>query len=228
MLSLKNITQEFNNLTVLSDISFNVSENEIVAIMGPSGCGKSTLLKIISGIIKPTYGSIIGLNDEIAFVFQDDRLLPWKTTWENISLVKDEKDFEKIASLVEDVGLKGFEKYKPEQLSGGMKKRCGIARAFYYESKLLLMDEPFSGLDYYMRQDMIRMLLSVWEKRKQSILFVTHEIDEALQVADKIIILSQRPAKILSELTLPPVSERNLQSEKINSIRKEILSLTLK
>lgn len=227
MISLKNISHKFNDLQVLSDISFNIEENEIVSIMGPSGCGKSTLLKIIAGLIKAEWGEVIGICSGISFVFQDDRLLPWKTTWQNISLVKDTEEVEKIKSLIQDVGLQGFENYKPFQLSGGMRKRCGVARAFYYDGDLLLMDEPFSGLDYYKRREMLQMLLNVWNKRKQSVVFITHEVDEALEIADRIIFFSERPSKIIREIHLPNREKRKGNNKLLNEIRNEILATIL-
>lgn len=227
MISLKNISHKFNDLQVLSDISFNIEENEIVSIMGPSGCGKSTLLKIIAGLIKAERGEVIGICSGISFVFQDDRLLPWKTTWQNISLVKDTEEVEKIKSLIQDVGLQGFENYKSFQLSGGMRKRCGVARAFYYDGDLLLMDEPFSGLDYYKRREMLQMLLNVWNKRKQSVVFITHEVDEALEIADRIIFFSERPSKIIREIHLPNREKRKGNNKLLNEIRNEILATIL-
>lgn len=227
MILVKNISHKFNDLQVLSDISFNIEENEIVSIMGPSGCGKSTLLKIIAGLIKAERGEVIGICSGISFVFQDDRLLPWKTTWQNISLVKDTEEVEKIKSLIQDVGLQGFENYMPFQLSGGMRKRCGVARAFYYDGDLLLMDEPFSGLDYYKRREMLQMLLNVWNKRKQSVVFITHEVDEALEIADRIIFFSERPSKIIREIHLPNREKRKGNNKLLNEIRNEILATIL-
>lgn len=223
MISIKQIDHDFADLPVLSDISFDIRENEILSVMGPSGCGKSTLLRIIAGLIKPKSGSISGGCDKVSFVFQDDRLLPWKSTRQNISLVGEREDAEKIDALIRDVGLQGFEDYRPAQLSGGMKKRCGVARAFYYESKLLLLDEPFSGLDYSLRQEMLDMLLRVWEKRKQSIVFITHEADEAIRIADRILLLSGRPSRIVEELQLP---DRELRDERFRrEIRAKLRSL---
>lgn len=225
MLSVENICQSFGELSVLDNVNFKVSDDEIVAVMGPSGCGKSTLLNIISGLEKPDSGLVSGLKDSIAFVFQDDRLLPWKTVWENIALVNDQEDKEAIESLIYDVGLEGFEQYKPAKLSGGMKKRCSIARAFYYKSEILLMDEPFQGLDYFLRQEMLKMLLRVWNSHKKPVLFITHEIDEALMVANRIIILSNRPSSIIKEIQLPSYEQRNSKACGLNKIRKEILSI---
>jgi NitT/TauT family transport system ATP-binding protein len=225
MLCVKNISHSFGALSVLKNISFHVADDEIVSVIGPSGCGKSTLLNIIAKLQKPCTGFIEGANNATAFVFQDDRLLPWRTVWQNISLVNDKDDDERIKGLISDVGLEGFEHYKPKQLSGGMKKRCGIARAFYYKSDLLLMDEPFQGLDYSLRQEMLRMLLRVWNRHKQGILFITHDIEEAMTVSNRIIVLSNRPSRIIKEIVLPSYEERNLTSSKINKIRQEIISI---
>ncbi len=132
MLEMKGISKRMGDLPVLSDISFHVKEGEIVAIIGPSGCGKSTLFNLISKLDIPDSGSIQGIGDSVACVFQDDRLLPWRTVRENIRLVREPEDKGKIQELIDAVGLNGFESYYPKQLSGGMQKRCGIARAFYY------------------------------------------------------------------------------------------------
>lgn len=226
MLSIRDVSQILGQRKVLENISFEVRKHEIVALMGPSGCGKSSLLNMISGFLSPDYGTINYVGENISFVFQDDRLLPWKTVWENIAIVGEEKSDEKeICELIREVGLEGFEHYKPSCISGGMKKRCGIARAFYYKSDLLLMDEPFQGLDFCLRQEMIKMLMNVWEKRQHSILFVTHEIDEAFAVAGKIIVLSKSPARVLSEIQLPPYHERNNKKEQLNRIREQIIEM---
>lgn len=225
MLIVENISHDFGVLPVLENISFEVADNEIVAVIGPSGCGKSTLLNIIAGLEKTHSGTISGVENGKAFVFQDDRLLPWRTVWQNISIVNDMENTVEIENLISDVGLEGFGDYKPEQLSGGMKKRCSIARAFYYKSEILLMDEPFQGLDYFSRQEMLKILLRVWNQHKQTVLFITHEIDEALMVANRIIILSSRPANIIKEIQLPSYEERNSRGCSMNKIRKEILSI---
>ncbi|MEG0250698.1 MAG: ATP-binding cassette domain-containing protein [Peptostreptococcus sp.] len=227
LIEIKNICHKFGELSIIDNINFFIKDQEIVAILGPSGCGKSTLLRILSGLEDSTSGTITGIKGKIAFTFQDDRLLAWRNVWDNIKVVKDKENKEKIRTLIKDVGLEGFESYKPAQLSGGMKKRLGVARTFYYEGDLILMDEPFSGLDYYMRQDMLEMLLRVWNKNRQSILFVTHEIDEALKIADRILILSKRPTSIKKEFQLPDRSLRHEKRELINNIREEILALTM-
>ncbi len=228
MLKVENINQSFGHLQVLKDISFTVNDDEIVAIIGPSGCGKSTLLNIIAGLQKPATGTVCNSSDKIAFMFQDDRLLPWLSVYDNIKVVNDNINNGVISKLIEDVGLSGFENYKPEQISGGMKKRCAIARAFYYDSKLLLMDEAFQGLDYCLRQEMVKMLMCVWNDNKKSVLFITHEIDEALTVASRIVVLSDRPTTIIKEYILPPREARMTKEEILNKIRTEIISLITK
>lgn len=223
MLSVNNISKSYNLLPVINNISFEVADNEIVAIIGPSGCGKSTLLNIIAGLESKDNGKIEHSGDTVAYVFQDDRLLQWRTVWDNIKIVNDCVDEDEIADLIFKVGLTGFEKYKPNQLSGGMKKRCGIARAFYYKSNLLILDEPFQGLDYGLRQEMLKMLLDIWNCRKQSVLFITHEIDEALTVASRILVMSKRPGTIVKEFNLTELNDRGLASSEINEVRKQIM-----
>jgi NitT/TauT family transport system ATP-binding protein len=224
VLVVKEVTKSFDDLPVLNNIGFQIADNEIVALIGPSGCGKSTLLNIISGLEPLDIGKIEYSGDAISYVFQDDRLLQWRSVWDNIRIVNNTINENEISELICDVGLKGFEKYKPNQLSGGMKKRCGIARAFYYKSKLLIMDEPFQGLDYCLRQEMLKMLLRVWNRRKQSVLFITHEIDEALTVAGRIVVMSKRPGTIVQEFNLKGIEDRSLSSLEINNIRQQIVS----
>ncbi|WP_018306991.1 ABC transporter ATP-binding protein [Desulfitobacterium hafniense] len=224
MLQLHEISKSFGTLPVLNKVSFTVEDGEIVALIGPSGCGKSTLLNIIAGIQKPDEGALSGGSDAMAYVFQDDRLLPWRTVWDNIRLVRDKENRPVIQELIDTVGLRGFETYYPAQLSGGMKKRCGIARSFYYESHLLLMDEPFQGLDYCLRREMLHLLLKVWQKHKQGVLFITHEIDDALTIASRIIVLSPRPGEISKEFRLPGQEGRDPGSPELTDTRREIIA----
>ena len=178
MLTIDRVCKSFGSLSVLKDVSLTVGDGEIVALIGPSGCGKTTLLDFSSGLSQPDSGTVIG-GENISYMFQSARLLPWRTVYENIRLVREDVSPEEIHELIKAVGLEGFANYYPDQLSGGMAKRCALARAFHYQGTHLLMDEPFQGLDYGIRMEMIAMLLSVWKKHRQGILFVTHEIDEA-------------------------------------------------
>jgi len=225
VLRVRNVTKSFRSLPVLQDVSFEVKEDEIVAVIGPSGCGKSTLLNAISGLVSPDRGIVEADRECIAYVFQDNRLLPWETVYDNVRLVRNVENREEILGLIEAVGLKGFEGFYPSQLSGGMLKRCGIARAFYYPSRLLLMDEPFQGLDYCLRQEMLSTLLRVWETRRQGVLFITHEIDEALTVASRILVFSRRPARVIEEISLSGREGRHVDTEELSEMRARIISL---
>ncbi len=222
MLTIDRVSKSFGSLSVLKDISLTVGDGEIVALIGPSGCGKTTLLDIISGLSQPDSGTVTG-GENISYMFQSARLLPWRTVYENIRLVREDVSPEEIHELIKAVGLEGFANYYPDQLSGGMAKRCALARAFHYQGTHLLMDEPFQGLDYGIRMEMIAMLLSVWKKHRQGILFVTHEIDEALTVASKIVLLRARPMTIRDVISLPGKEGRDPSSPELTAIRQEII-----
>ena len=183
MLRLSGICKRFEDLPVLSNLSLTLSRGEIVALIGPSGCGKTTLLNIISGLTAPDAGTVEGADGRLSYMFQSARLLPWRTVEENIRLVREEAPAGEVRSLITAVGLEGFERYYPGQLSGGMARRCALARAFHFGGEIFLMDEPFQGLDYGIRMEMLSMLLSIWQRERPGVLFVTHEIDEALTVA---------------------------------------------
>lgn len=221
IIEVRNLTKYYNSLHVLNEISFNINCGEFVSIIGPSGCGKTTLLKIISGLIKPTKGEIIinGNPVEIAlkrkefgFVFQNPVLLPWRNALKNVELPLEILDYKSSGNspreLLELVGLKGFEDYYPNELSGGMQQRVAIARALIIDPTILLMDEPFGALDEIMRDKMNLELLRIWRKKKSitsTVIFVTHSIPEAVFLSDRVIILSERPAVVekIIEVNLP-------------------------
>ncbi len=226
MLKVEKVKKNFNDNCVLEDFSMVVGKKEIVCIIGPSGCGKSTLLNIISGILKPSEGEVVNNSLRTSYVFQEDRLLPWKNVYDNIRIVNEDSRKENCLRLIEKVELKGFEKYFPSELSGGMRQRCSIARAFNYEADLLLMDEPFKSLDYNLRLNMIQHLLKIWENTKKSIVFVTHEIDEALLLGDQILVLSNRPTKIVQRFDIKILQkERHLKNFHLTKVRNEIIDL---
>lgn len=226
ILKFSNVRKEFTGVNVLKNLSFEAEKEEIICIIGPSGCGKSTILNIIMDIIQPSYGKVINNSRNTSYVFQEDRLLPWKNVYENIRLVDDSNSHSYCMNLIEKVGLKGFEGFLPYELSGGMRQRCSIARAFNYEADLLLMDEPFKSLDYNLRINMISYLLTLWERNKKTIIFVTHEIDEALLLGDKILFLTNRPTEVLTEFSLKtPKMKRNLTDIYLVEIRNQIINL---
>ena len=225
MLEIRHVSKAFEQLPVIDNLSLLVKDQEIVALTGPSGCGKTTLLNMISGIEKPDTGEIRGADIRISYMFQNTRLLPWKTVYDNIRLVNEDAGHDAVMELIDAVGLTGFENYYPAQISGGMAKRCALARAFHYRGELLLMDEPFQGLDYGLRMEMLRMTLRIWKERKPSILFVTHEIDEAFTVASRIAVLSRRPSSVQKELELPGENGRDCADPCLSTIRREIHAL---
>lgn len=223
MLTLKSLSKAYDGLPVLSDLSLTLSMGEIVALIGPSGCGKTTLLNLISGLAQPDSGTVEGIEAKLSYMFQSSRLLPWRTVEENIRLVRDTPNPAAVQALISAVGLEGFEHYYPAQLSGGMARRCALARAFYFSGAYFLMDEPFQGLDYGIRMEMVKMLLSIWRLEKPGVLFVTHEIDEALTVATRIAVLSSRPTTVQSWITLPGPEGRDASGPELAQIRQKII-----
>lgn len=200
-------------LPVLRDISFSVASEEFLCILGPSGSGKSTLLRILAGLLPPTRGEIFYYNEPlngprrtIGLVFQKANLMPWRTVLENITLplelqrIPGEEARQQAQELVDLVGLSGFEQALPRDLSGGMAQRVAIARALVHDPGLLLLDEPFGALDALNRERMGDELLRIWQLRRKTVIMVTHAIQEAIFLADRIIILSSRPGQICLEM----------------------------
>lgn len=207
----------------LKDINLQVNQGEFISIIGPSGCGKSTLLKIISNLEKYNGGEIqfsedIDAVEDIGFVFQDSVLLPWKSVYENvifplkIKKMVNEKNKEYLEQLLEIAGLSDFKDSLPRELSGGMKQRASIVRSLSYDPQLLLMDEPFGALDALTRDTLNMQLLEIWEKTKKTILFVTHSIEEAVFLSDRVIVMSPRPGRIKEILDIDIPRPRNLET----------------
>ncbi len=209
---IEHVSKRYGELLALSDIDVAVEAEEFVAVLGPSGCGKSTLLNMVAGLLTPSAGAIYlegtptpGRNPS-AMVFQEFALFPWRTVQANVELGLEEAGLpaaerHRLARrYIELTGLAGFEARYPHQLSGGMRQRVGIARALAVEPAVLLMDEPFSALDAQTRQLMQEELLSIWERTRQTILYVTHNIAEAVYMADRVIVLSRRPGRVLADV----------------------------
>lgn len=206
----EDLRRSYGDYAALKGVSFSVAEGEFAAIMGPSGCGKSTLLNLIAGLLTPTGGNVFfeGLAGDshppTAMVFQEFALFPWRTVLGNIEFGLEERGVsaaernERARKLIELVGLAGFEAKYPHQLSGGMRQRVGIARALAVEPAVLLMDEPFSALDAQTRQLLQIELLAIWERTRKTILYVTHNIQEAVFMADRVAVLSRRPGRLIA------------------------------
>jgi NitT/TauT family transport system ATP-binding protein len=224
---------EESEVRVLEDLDLDVREGELVCILGPSGCGKSTLLNIVAGFLPPTSGSVRIDGEEVhgpdprrIFVFQERGVFPWLTVEGNIGfglgrLGRAERAA-RIAHYVRLVGLEGFEKSYPHELSGGMKQRVEVARALAVDPDMLFLDEPFGALDSITRLEMRRELLRIWQAEQKTILFVTHDIEESVQLADRVVVLSARPARIrrIVEIDLP--HPRDLSSRRYLELRDGI------
>ncbi len=236
MLSIKRLTKRFDNFTALLDVSLEVNNGEFVCLLGPSGCGKTSLLRLAAGLDSPTEGELFldgkkieGVNKECGFVFQEYVLFPWRTAKGNIEfgpeirgVQKDER--ERISQhYIDLVGLKGFENHYPHELSGGMKQRVGIARAYANNPKLLLMDEPFGALDAQTRNIMQGELLRIWEKEHISVLFVTHSVDEAVYLADRVIVMSAHPGTVKEIFEVKILRPRVRTGPEANAMRDLIL-----
>jgi NitT/TauT family transport system ATP-binding protein len=222
MLQFKSIGLQYDGKQILEDISFELHEEEIVALIGKSGSGKSTILRIMAELIEPSSGEVRFFNEmkgeKMSMVFQNFALLPWLTVEENIAMVLESRKIsrEQIQRITDDIihliGLNGYEMAYPKELSGGMKQRVGIARAMAVEPEIMLMDEPFSALDILTANTLKGDLIDLWMDNKiplKSILIVTHNIEEAVMLADKILILSSNPGKIISEIKIDLPRPRN-------------------
>ena len=232
-------------LEALKGVSASIRRHEFVAVLGPSGCGKSTLLRLTSGLLRPTSGTVkvFGLEvseprDDIGIVFQKPTLLPWASTIDNVLFplkhrggFVSREDRERAHALVAMVGLEGFEKRIPAELSGGMQQRVGIARALLMDPDILLMDEPFSALDALTREDMGFELLRIWQERPKTVLFITHSISEAVLLADRVIVMTDRPGAVLEDSLVPLDRPRTLettQSKVMHEFAGHLRSLLLK
>ncbi len=229
------VAHSYDSLAVLDHIKFDVYENEFLCILGPSGCGKTTMANLIAGLLKPSAGSV-KLDGEpvnpqkhnISYVFQARSCLPWRTVKDNVKIALEIKGIsgsaaeEKIANVLQIVGLKGFENYFPNQISGGMKQRVAIARAFCVESDLLILDEPFGSLDAQTRYVMQTEVLRICEKMKRTVIFITNNIEESVVLADRLIVFSNVPAKIIKEINVKLAKPRNVTHPEFLSIRASI------
>lgn len=245
MLKFDHIGMKYKTLTgyteALVDVNFDVNDGEFVTVLGPSGCGKSTFLFVGTGLTKPTSGKafldgkeITKPVKEVGFVFQDHLLLEWRTVLDNIMIQGEFRDLDKKATkekameLIHQVGLEGFEHKYPWELSGGMQQRVSICRALVHEPELLMMDEPYGALDALTREQMRIELENMWIKKKNTILFVTHDIDEAILLADKVVVLTPRPGRIREIIPIDLPRPRNMavkESPEFLAYRKNVTNI---
>jgi len=222
-------------IKVLEPIDLDVNDGELVCLLGPSGCGKTTFLQIVAGFTRPTAGTIsidgkpvTGPDRKRIFVFQERGVFPWLTVSENIGfglgdLPKDQRAA-RITEYIELVGLQGFERAYPQELSGGMKQRVEVARALAVDPDMLFLDEPFGALDSMTRLTMRSELLRIWQARKKTILFVTHDVDESVQLADRVVVMSARPANIRKIVDIDIPRPRDISSPRYLELRDGILA----
>ncbi|CQR70918.1 Aliphatic sulfonates import ATP-binding protein SsuB [Sporomusa ovata DSM 2662] len=229
----KTYKKQNSDVLALNGITLNVSRNEFLCIVGASGCGKSTLLRILSGLDKEYNGSvsvggtkISGPGLERGIVFQEHRLLPWLTVRDNIEFALQTGTQAEKANLIAGhlklVGLAGFEKAYPNQLSGGMAQRVAIARALVNRPDILLLDEPFGALDALTRLKLQQQILAIWEKEKTTMIMVTHDIEEAVFLGDRVVVMSERPGTIKKEFEVDLLRPRNRSGVAFQQVRKEI------
>lgn len=244
MIEIRNVSKSFpqnyqdEHLSILNNISLDVQDKEFVSLVGPSGCGKSTLLRILAGLLKPDEGDVLVQGKRIekpessrCMVFQDYVLFPWMTVGNNIALglkvkkYKKEDIQKKVAWALELVGLKGFEKSYPHQLSGGMKQRVAIARSLVMNPDILLMDEPFGALDSFTRMKLQDDLVDLCRKKDFTTLFVTHDCDEAVYLSDRVVVFSGSPAQVKEIIDIDLPRPRNRTSPEFIALRNRILEL---
>lgn len=225
-------------LPVLSEISCRFRAGRFVSIVGSSGCGKTTLLRILSGLERATRGQVLldgrpiaGVTDQTGLIFQEYALFPWRTTLANIQMGLECKgvhpsERDRLArEYIQAFGLAGFENHYPRELSGGMQQRVAIARTLIMNPRVVLMDEPFASLDNQTRNDLQEFLLTVWQTRGDTVIFVTHNVDEAVFLSDEIIVLTPRPARITSHFTVDLPRPRDRTDQEFNALRRSILKV---
>ena len=226
-LQISHLGKSFGGLRALQDISVVVERGEFIAVVGPSGCGKTTFLRIVAGLEPASSGdvrldgrAISGPGADRGFVFQTDNLLPWRTVFANAIIGREvagrvgPAERQRTQELLKLVGLDGFENYHPRQLSGGMRQRVNLARALAIDPQILLMDEPFSSLDAQTREIMQTELMRIWEAGRKTVLFVTHQIDEAVFLADRVLVFARRPGRLRESVAVELARPRTLATKR--------------
>lgn len=230
-----NFKDDGGEVNVLRDISFSVKEGEFFTILGPSGCGKSTLLRIIAGMLKSTKGEVqfsdTEDNKNLSMIFQSFAIFPWLTVYENVEFglkmkgVSDKERSELVKEHINEIGLNSFENLYPKDLSGGMKQRVGIARALALSPGILLMDEAFSSLDAFTADKLRKEVLDLWLKDKMTIMMVTHLVDEAIEMSDRVLVMTPRPGRVEAIVDINLPRPRNKRSQEFFSLVDKINDL---
>ena len=236
--SVRNMTKKFGDLLVLDDVSFDVKKGEFLCVVGPTGCGKTTFLNCLTKLYKPTSGEIL-IDGEpvdlrrhnISYIFQEYSCMPWLTVEDNVAFglnIKhkpEEETRQAVDEAIEMVGLQGFRKYYPNQLSASMLQRVVIARAFATKPELLLMDEPYGQLDLMLKYKLEDELLKLWQKTGTTVIFITHNIEEAVYLSDKIMVLTNKPTKIKTIMENPLLRPRKVTDPEFVELRNQVTDL---
>ncbi|PNR96433.1 MULTISPECIES: ABC transporter ATP-binding protein [Petrotoga] len=226
VLKADGLIKRFGDLLVIDNWSLELKEGEKIVLLGPSGCGKTTFFRIVAGLERQSEGKVETFVDKIGYVFQEPRLLPWRTVYDNLKIILD--DEKKIKQIIGMMGLEGFEILLPSRLSGGMKQRVNIARSLLVQPQILLMDEPFTSLDLNIKLSIIEDMNKMWNKSYFSILMVTHDIKEALMLGNKIVILSQRPSRILKVFDIDLLEEeKNIYDKRFLELESQITKFVI-
>lgn len=237
-IKVRNLTKTFGDLLVLDRMNFDIYDGEFLCVVGPTGCGKTTFCNVVAKLIPITDGTISMDGEDIdlrkhnvSFVFQEPSCIPWRTIWDDIKIgleikrIPKETIEQKVNEILDLTGLKGFEHYYPHQVSAGMKQRVAIARAFVTEPDLLLMDEPFGQLDTNTRFYIENKLIEIWKKTKRTVIFVTHNLEEAVYLAERILVMTQKPTTIREEVTVDFPHPRNIADPEFVGVRKRVTEL---
>lgn len=226
MIKLNNVCKEYNNELLYNNFNIEFDENKISCILGPSGIGKTTLVNMITGLTIPDSGEImLPINSKFSYVFQEPRLLEWYSVYDNIEIVlREYYDIAERKAIINKtldlVGLNDFSNYKISELSGGMAQRVSLARAFAYPSNILILDEPFKGLDYKLEEDLLIKFKSIWQNDKRTVLFITHDIEQALFLSDYIYIFNNKPVEVVYSLSIDKLSKDSIFIDAKNIIKK--------
>lgn len=222
---VNNLCKSYNNLDVLKQWNLTINSSERIVLLGPSGAGKTTFLRIAAGLEKQTSGQIVNNCSRVGFVFQEPRLIPWRNVRQNLQFIKDDVD---VSHILKRLNLSDFANYYPNQLSGGMKQRVNLARALINEPDLLILDEAFSSLDLKVKLGIMQDVLKQWQEKRFTMLTVTHDLKEALLIADRIIIISAAPAVILHDFKVDLGEVRDFSDPRLLEMESELLKLIIK
>jgi len=237
-IEVRNLSKHFEDLIVLQHMDFDIYEGEFLCVVGPTGCGKTTFCNVVTGLLPITEGSITMQGERIdfrkhnvSFVFQEPSCIPWRTVWDDVKIGLEIKKVPKqeiqsrVSAILDLTGLSGFEHFFPSQISAGMKQRVAIARAFVTQPDLLLMDEPFGQLDTSTRFYIENQLIEVWKKTKRTVIFVTHNLEEAVYLSQRILVCTQKPTGIKEEVIVDLPYPRDISDREFVSIRNRVTDL---